>query len=218
MAPRPRRAAARRRAVAAPPSGCDTLDVTSKRPPRPATRADLDALPEHVVGEIIAGVLYMSPRPAAPHALAASVLGHDVVDAFHGRGRHGGPGGWWILAEPELHLGDDVVIPDVAGWRRERMPSIPDVAAFTLVPDWLCEVASPSTMRLDRAHKMAVYARAGVKHLWIVDPLARTLEVFALHDGRWLLLAVHADDAKVRAAPFDAVELESASWWDRGEG
>jgi Uma2 family endonuclease len=178
---------------------------------RPASYEQIRALPEHVVGEIVDGELHVSPRPASPHAHAAHEMDAEISNPFQ-RGR-GGPGGWWFLTEPELHFGAQVVVPDLAGWRRERMPQIPDVAYFELAPDWVCEVASPSTAKLDRTKKTRVYARAGVGHLWIVDPLARTLEVFRLEDSRWSLIAAHADEETVRAEPFDAVELALAGWW-----
>jgi Uma2 family endonuclease len=128
------------------------------------------------------------------------------------RGRDG-PGGWFVLDEPELHLGEDVLVPDVAGWRRERMPRVPRTAAFTLAPDWVCEVLSPSTMAWDRAAKLPVYAREGVRHVWLVDPEARTLEVFRLAGELYTLLVTHAGPARVRAEPFDAIELELALLW-----
>jgi hypothetical protein len=178
---------------------------------RPASYDQILALPEHVVGEIVDGELHVSPRPASPHAFTNSGLSYELTGPFQ-RGR-GGPGGWWFLTEPELHFGRQVVVPDLAGWRRERMPRIPDVPYFELAPDWVCEVASPSTAKLDRTKKTRVYARAGVRHLWIVDPVARTLEVFRLVDGRWTLVAAHADEETVRVEPFDAIELSLAGWW-----
>ncbi len=179
---------------------------------KPATHADLEALPEHVVGEIIAGELHVSPRPASPHTVAASVLGMELGGPFH-RGR-GGPGGWVLLDEPELHLGQDVLVPDLAGWRRERMPRPPRTAAFTLAPDWVCEVLSPSTARLDRALKLPVYTREGVRHVWFLDPEVRMLEVFRLEGARYSLLGTHTSTARVRAEPFEALELELAALWD----
>jgi Uma2 family endonuclease len=176
-----------------------------------ATYEDLLKVPNEKVAEIVDGELYVSPRPAAPHALAASVLGVDLGGPFH-HGR-GGPGGWWIVDEPELHVGEDIVVPDLAGWRRERMPEFPKTAFFTLAPDWLCEVLSPSTERLDRARKLRVYAREGVGHVWLVNPEARTLEVYRSFEERWLLLATHASDAIVRAEPFDAIELDLLPLW-----
>jgi len=171
------------------------------------------AVPEHLVAEIVRGVLHTSPRPAARHAHAASVLEIDLGGAFH-RGR-GGPGGWIILIEPELHLGADILVPDLAGWRRTRMPELPDVAAFELAPDWVCEVVSPSTAALDRTEKLPLYAAAGVAHAWVVDPLARTLEVLKLEAGCWAVLGAFRDDARVRAEPFDAIELELGALWAR---
>ena len=180
----------------------------------PVSYADLAALPEHLVGEIVGGELYASPRPASPHARASSRLGIGLA-SFDGDGSD--PGGWVILDEPELHRGEQVVVPDLAGWRRERMPEMPDAPFFELAPDWVCEVSSPSTAILDRQRKMPVYLEAGVQHLWLVDPIARMLEVFHSNvDGsHWLLLAVHANDDKVRAMPFDAIELDLARLWAR---
>ena len=171
-------------------------------------------VPEHLVAEIVDGELFTSPRPASPHALAASVLGSDINGRFHGPPNSPpNPGGWWILYEPELHVGDDVLVPDLAGWRRERMPRFPNTAAFTLAPDWVCEVVSPATGRLDRVRKLPVYGREGVAHAWIVDPLARTIEVYRLEAGRWMLAATHGGDGVARIEPFNAVELTLDRWW-----
>ena len=179
--------------------------------PGPATYEDLLRLPPNLVGQIVNGVLHAHPRPAARQAVVASTLGADLGSPYQ-RGR-GGPGGWWILDEPELHLLGHVLVPDLAGWRHERMPQVPDVAWFDLAPDWVCEVLSPSTARLDRVEKLPINAEAGVAFVWIVDPAARTLEVYR-HDGaHWLLVGSHADDARVRAVPFDAVELELDALW-----
>ena len=178
---------------------------------KPATYADLERVPAHLVAEILDGELYASPRPALPHAHAASVLGVDIGGPFH-RGR-GGPGGWWILYEPELHLGSNVLVPDLAGWRRERLPVVPDAPAMSLAPDWACEIISPSTEGMDRGLKLAIYAREGVPHLWLVNPKSRTLEVLSLANGRWTLLATHVGTALVRAEPFDVVELDLSALW-----
>jgi Uma2 family endonuclease len=144
-------------------------------------------------------------------------MGSDLIGCFHGPpGDRSHPGGWWLLFEPELHFGDDVVVPDQAGWRQERMPKVPNVAAFTLAPDWACEVISPSTGKVDRSRKMRIYAREGVGHLWLVDPFLRTVEVYRLRDGSWQVAAVHGGDAPARLAPFDAVELAVGRWWMEG--
>ncbi|HLL01444.1 MAG TPA: Uma2 family endonuclease [Myxococcaceae bacterium] len=183
---------------------------------KPATYEDLVQLPENQVGEIIDGELYVSPRPAVRHAKAASVLGMDLGGPFQ-RGR-GGPGGWWIIDEPELHLGKDILVPDLAGWRHERLPRLPDLPHFELAPNWICEVLSPSTAKLDLVRKLPRYARAAVEHAWVIDPLHRTLEVFHQEHERWVLLVSFAGDDKVRAEPFDAVELElGALWMDEPE-
>lgn len=177
-----------------------------------ATYEDLFDLPENVVGEIIHGQLITHPRPAPKHAVASSAIGDELIGPFH-KGRRGGPGGWWILFEPELHLEPHILVPDLAGWRRERMPTIPDLAYFTLPPDWICEVLSPSTARVDRADKMPIYAAQGVSFLWLIDPAPRTLEVFVLKEGHWLLEHVYKEDDPVSAVPFDAIAFPLADLW-----
>lgn len=176
-----------------------------------ATYQDVLDAPEHMVAELIDGALHLQSRPASRHALAGSALGSEIGGPFH-RGR-GGPGGWWIIDEPELHFGDDVLVPDLAGWRRERMPEYPDVAWFSLAPDWVCEVLSPSTRRIDLTAKRRLYGEAGIGHLWFVDPIARTLEAFVLTGGAWVLGAALKDDEAVAVAPFDAVSFPLSALW-----
>lgn len=179
---------------------------------KPATYADLFDLGTGIVGEIIAGRLVTHPRPAPKHSRAYSSLGRRVGGPFDDG--LGGPGGWWILDEPELHLASgNILVPDLAGWRRERMPKLPETAWFELAPDWVCEILSPSTARIDRAEKLPIYANAGVAHAWLVDPDARTLEVFANQSGKWLLLDVLENDAPVAQPPFDAVSFPLDSLW-----
>ena len=178
---------------------------------RPATYDDLTKLPDNLVAEIVNGELHASPRPASPHTRASSSLGVRLGGPFdHGIG---GPGGWWILDEPELHFERDIVVPDLAGWRRPRMPRYPDCAYFTLAPDWICEILSPSTSQLDRAQKLAIYAREGVGHAWLVDPDVGTVEVLRLEHGRWSILATHAGSEVVRAEPFAEIEIELQALW-----
>ena len=172
---------------------------------------DLLALPAHVIGEILGGQLSALPRPKARHAAAASTLGEELGPPFR-RGR-GGPGGWLFLDEPELHLGEDIVVPDLAGWRRERMPELADVAFLELSPDWICEVLSPSTARADRVTKRRIYARESVRHYWIVDPDAKTLEVGRLDEGSYRIVLSASEDDKIRAEPFDAIEIDLALLW-----
>ncbi|MCY3873772.1 MAG: Uma2 family endonuclease [Rhodobacteraceae bacterium] len=178
---------------------------------RRATYQDVLDAPPHKVAEVIAGTLHTHPRPAMRHAWASSRLGGRLDGPFNPG--VGGPGGWWIIDEPELHLGEDIVVPDLAGWRRETMPEYPDAAYCTIAPDWVCEVLSPSTRRLDVNEKRALYAREGVGHLWFVDPDARTLEAFELREGQWLLLATLADDAPVSLPPFDAITFPLDALW-----
>jgi len=184
-------------------------------PPGQATYADLEALPERYVGEIIDGTLYAKARPAMPHARAASALGSRVFAGFDGTGgvEGGPPGGWWILDEPELHFGADVLVPDIAGWRRERLPGIPNAPWIELPPDWLCEVASPSTRQFDRRLKLARYHAAGVGHLWLVEPQARHIEVFRRSEEGWLLVGSHFDDEVAGIEPFQALPLALAELW-----
>ncbi len=184
--------------------------MTSVAPKR-ATYADLQAVPDDQIAEILGGVLYTQPRPASRHAFAVSGLSADLTTPFQ-RGR-GGPGGWIILFEPELHLADDVIVPDIAGWRCTRMPEVPVTSAFTLAPDWVCEALSPSTAGRDRTIKLQIYRRDGVQHLWFLDPSAKTLEVFRLDGEGYRLAATFAGDAQVRAEPFDAIELDLGPLW-----
>jgi Uma2 family endonuclease len=176
-----------------------------------ATYEDVLNAPENKVAEILDGELFLSPRPAPKHAVASSRLGYIIGGAFDEGGR--GPRGWWILDEPELHFGEQVVVPDIGGWRRERMPTIPTEAYFSLAPDWVCEVLSPSTERIDRTRKLRIYGEAGVLHLWLVKPTDRTLEVLRFRDGAWSIVAVLEDSAPVRVEPFEAIELELGRLW-----
>ena len=197
-----------------PPDAIRGIVADVSAPKRHATYADLCEVPDHMVAEIIDGELFATPRPALPHTLAASAISVEIGGAF-GRppGGASAPGGWWILVEPELHLAEDVLVPDLAGWRRERLPRIPNAPALALPPDWVCEVVSPRTGAIDRGRKMRVYAREGVGHLWLVDPAPRTLEVYRLEGGRWVVAAMHGGSEAVRAEPFQAVELDLRRWW-----
>lgn len=172
---------------------------------------ELRALPEHVVGEILNSELHATPRPRGPQVEAHTSLTALIRTPFgHGRG---GPGGWIVLDEPELHLQDDVVVPDLAGWRRERLRRVPATGAFTMAPDWVCEVVSPSTERTDRSIKRDIYAREGVRHLWLVVPLARAIEAYGLEAGRWVLIGTYTDQAVVPIPPFESVPLELGLLW-----
>ena len=176
-----------------------------------ATYADLVAVPEHFVAEILGGELYASPRPIFSHAAVASALGVLLGGPF--RFGINGPGGWLIVAEPELHLGADVLVPDLAGWRSERITSEPAAPYPTLAPDWICEVLSPSTESIDRTKKLKIYARERVGHAWLIAPLLQTLEVLRPAGRGWALLAKHEGGARVRAEPFQGIELELGRVW-----
>jgi Uma2 family endonuclease len=185
--------------------------------PRPSLYEQLEALPEGLTGEILDGQLYTQPRPAWPHVVAASGLGYELIGPFQ-RGR-GGPGGWWIVDEPELHFIRDaeVDVPDLAGWRRERMINHPPVHRIEVVPDWICEVLSPSTESKDRKVKMPIYAKFGVPYAWLVDPMAHTLEAYVLEGGAWREIGRFAGEAPVSVAPFDAVTINLDDLWAHTE-
>jgi len=194
------------------------MQTVPRVPPfdRPATYDDLVQLADNLVAEIVNGELHASPRPAPPHAIAASGLGALISPPYqYGKG---GPGGWWILDEPELHLGPDVLVPDLAGWRRSRMAQPPKTAYFPLAPDWICEVVSPGTASLDRVRKLTIYARESIPHAWLVDPLGHSLEVLRLESGRWSIVSTHLGDEVVQAEPFPDLDLELGRLWaDPGE-
>ncbi len=198
----------------------NTQQQVTEAPARRATYQDVLDAPPHMVAEIISGTLHTQPRPAMPHAWASSGMGAKIAPPF-GYG-DGGPGGWWIIDEPELHLGGgnpDILVPDLAGWRRETMPKYPSGAFCTIAPDWVCEVLSPSTRRIDLTDKRAIYAREGVGHLWFIDPDPRTLEAFALRDGQWVLIAAAKDSDPVSVPPFDAITFSLGDLWpDGGDG
>jgi Uma2 family endonuclease len=180
---------------------------------KPRLYDQLCALPEGIRGEIINGQLRTQPRPAWPHALASSRLGSDIEGPY-GRGR-GGPGGWWIIDEPEIHflLDAEVEVPDIAGWRRERMPEPPQGHKIQVVPDWICEILSPSTKSTDREEKMPVYARFGVQYAWLLDPAIRILEAYLASGGKWQPLGFFRDDDLVCIAPFDAIRIHLNELW-----
>lgn len=179
------------------------------RAPRLATFADLEALGEAAFHEVLAGELVEKAAPLPEHGLAQRALSRFVGGPFHDDDSRGGPGGWWILTEVEVELAPhEIVRPDLAGWRRERLPTPWGQRPLRVVPDWVCEILSPSDERRDRVHKAALYARAGVRHYWLVSPSARFLEAFALQEGAWLRLGAWSDSDRARIAPFDAIELE----------
>ena len=183
---------------------------------RNATYEDLLQVPDNLIAEIVDGELIASPRPASAHARATWVIAQDIgpFDRVPGGG---GPGGWWILFEPELHLGADILVPDLAGWRRERLPILRNVPYFELAPDWVCEVLSTTTARIDRVRKKPIYARERVGHLWLVDPVVRMLEVYRLDGGKWVDAGAYGGAELVRAEPFAAVEMDMSQWWLEGE-
>lgn len=177
---------------------------------RRATYEDLLAAPAHCIAQLVDGELHVQPRPAGPHAVASSGLGTDLANPFQ-RGR-GGPGGWIILDEPELHFGQDVVVPDLAGWRAENPPEL-EAAYFTVAPTWVCEVLSPRSAQIDRGPKADLYARVGVEYMWLADPEENLIEAFQLREGAWLRMGAWFGETKARIPPFDAVELELGPLW-----
>lgn len=180
---------------------------------RQATYEDLLKVPDILIAEIVDGELITSPRPAIPHAQATSAVIQDLSPFSRRPSGPSGPGGWWILYEPELHLGANILVPDLAGWRRERRPVLVDEPYSTLAPDWVCEVVSPSTARIDRVRKMPIYAREHVNYLWLVHPGLQTLEVYRLEGPHWVVASSHVGAESVRAEPFETVELDMSRWW-----
>ena len=182
---------------------------------RPATYDDLVALPENLVGEIVDDELWASPRPAPKHSRAEFAVSSILGPAF--QFGETGPGGWQFLVEPELHLASDVLVPDIAAWRADRMPVLPRASFVATAPDWVCEVLSPSTARLDREKKLHIYAEHGVGHAWLVDPIPGTLEVLRREqhgdNAAWMLVATHAGDAVARLEPFEAIEFQLSLLW-----
>jgi Uma2 family endonuclease len=183
----------------------------SKRSRRRATYEDLLKVPDHLIAEIVDGELFTSPRPAIAHSEATSNLTAILATFMQ---RIGNRGGWKILFEPEVHLRSDVLVPDLAGWRIERVAAFPDGAKFaTVAPDWLCEVLSPSTEKLDRTKKLRVYAREGVRHVWLIDPLYKEFEVLTLNGKKWLSNTADDTADRIRAVPFEAIEIALADIW-----
>jgi Uma2 family endonuclease len=192
------------------------LPMAHPAPHRRATYKDVIDAPEHLIAEILDGELVLTPRPVVPHQKASTLLLRrlcgQIEDAV------GGPGGWSFVHEVEVHFatnGLEVLVPDIAGWRRARVPEMPETPAIHVAPDWVCETLSPSTERIDRTRKMAIYAREKVGHLWLLDPRRRRLEAYALDGGGWRAVDVPADPARsdFRAAPFDAVALDLSKLW-----
>jgi len=177
-----------------------------------AVYEDLLQIPENMTGEIIDGELIATPRPSRKHTGASSALGFELAPTYQ-FGRGGGPGGWIFIVEPEIGLGEHILVPDLAAWRKERFPYAEETNWISIPPDWVCEVMSPATYRIDRTRKMTLYARHGIPHIWLVDPLAETVEVFKLESGRWFFLAAFSGDEEMRVEPFDAVGIDLAHLW-----
>jgi Uma2 family endonuclease len=179
--------------------------------PKRATYADIEAAPEHLVAEIIDGTLLTHPRPSPRHSLTFVALADQLTGPF--QFDMDGPGGWVFLAEPELRLGANIIVPDLAAWRSERMPSTPDTSTISLPPDWICEILSASTETRDRTTKMRIYGEAGTPYLWLIDPRQQMLEAFELRGGQWMVAGGWSADGVVRAAPFEAVPFPVAKLW-----
>jgi Uma2 family endonuclease len=177
------------------------------------TYEDLYTLPDNMIGEIIDGELVAVPRPSFRHSNVVSGITDEIKSPFQ-RGR-GGPGGWIILYEPEICLGENILVPDLAGWKKERLPKPPEKNFTPIAPDWICEVLSPGTVRIDRIRKMPIYAKFGVLYAWLIDPIEKTLEVYRLENSRWVLFSVHSENDRVRAEPFQEVEIAlEYLWWE----
>jgi len=179
---------------------------------RKATYNDLFNIPENLTGEIINGELVVTPRPSRKHIYAASALDKRIGSPYQ-FGEGGGPGGWVILVEPEIGLGEHTLVPDLTGWREERYPDEEPTNWISVSPDWICEIISPITRGRDRMEKMPLYAQYGIPYFWLVDPIDKTLEVFRLKEGEWVVAGLHVGNAKVRAVPFTEVEVNLSDLW-----
>jgi Uma2 family endonuclease len=177
-----------------------------------AVYEDLYDLPENMTGEILNGELIVTPRPSRKHTIVTSRLGYEIGPPYD-LGRGGGPGGRVIIVEPEIALGEDILVPDLAGWKKERFPNEEPRNWISVAPDWVCEILSPTTAQIDRVDKMPLYARHQVPHAWLIDPILKTLEVFRLEPERWIVLGVYANAAKVRAEPFSEIEIDLGLLW-----
>ncbi len=172
----------------------------------------LERLSPNMIGEIIDGQLYVHPRPAPKHILTTSSLGVSLGPFQKGQS---GPGGWWIFDEPEIHfvVKTEVVVPDLAGWKRERLPKMPDTAYFAVVPDWVCEVLSPGNKEFDLEKKQLTYEKYGVAYYWIVDPIKKTLEVLVLQEGKYQLKGTFTGNEKINAVPFHEITMDLQYLW-----
>ncbi|MBF0508339.1 MAG: Uma2 family endonuclease [Deltaproteobacteria bacterium] len=177
-----------------------------------ATYEDLYGIPENTTGQIIDGELIVTPRPSRRHGFSATALGGAVTGPYQ-FGQGGGSGGWIFIIAPEIGLGENILVPDLAGWKRERFPWQEEFNWISVAPNWVCEVLSPSTLRIDKVKKMHIYARHGIEHIWLIDPAAMFLEVFRLESGGWLLLGSYAENDKVRAEPFQEIEINLGDLW-----
>ncbi|MDR3568199.1 MAG: Uma2 family endonuclease [Syntrophobacteraceae bacterium] len=177
-----------------------------------ATYEDLYTIAENMTGEIIDGELIVTPRPSRKHTLAASVLASEIIPPYY-LGQGGGPGGWIIIVEPEIGLEEHTMVPDLAGWKKERFPVAEDHNWISVAPDWICEILSPNTFRTDKIKKMPIYAHHGVGHIWLIDPDAKTMDAFRLESGRWSLLASFSESDEVRVEPFQEIEISLEDLW-----
>ncbi|MBF0226618.1 MAG: Uma2 family endonuclease [Desulfobacterales bacterium] len=176
-----------------------------------ANYEDLYKIPENMIGQIINGELITMPRPSLRHSNVVSSIGFEIGPPYKfGRG---GPGGWIILDEPEIKLGENIFVPDIAGWEKKRLPKFPKTNYISVPPDWICEVLSPCTEKTDRAMKMPIYAQFGISYFWIINPIEKILEVLKLSDNKWFILAIYAENDKVRAEPFQEIEIDLQNLW-----
>lgn len=170
------------------------------------TYEDLLAIPEEVRAELLAGEIVAQPSGLPKHGRVQLAMGRFIAGPFDGD--VDGPDGWWILQEIDIRFTrHDVTRPDLAGWRRSRLVDPEDVRPIDVVPDWICEVLSPSNARHDRVFKARLYAEHGVPYYWLIDPAERTLEAYVLRDSQWLRAGAWDDTEVARVPPFEAIEL-----------